>query len=99
MEDTIEICAGCGKMPRTIDRMEGSFICSRCSGSLTINVKADEYEKTAQELDQKFHEKIQKQRIEAAASHPVDMSKPSKKAAKSPKKAKSAKKPPKKGKR
>jgi hypothetical protein len=100
MEDTIEICSGCGKMPRAIDRMEGSFICSRCNSSSTINVKADEYEKIAQELDQRFHSHTQKQRIEAAASHPVEMSKPSKKAAKKTKPApKTAKKPPKKGKR
>ncbi|HSB47469.1 MAG TPA: hypothetical protein VLD37_05625 [Candidatus Bilamarchaeum sp.] len=92
MEDTIEICAGCGKMPRAIDRMQGTFICSRCSGSSTINVKADDYERVAQDLDMKFHSNTQKQRIEAAASHPVEMKSvrakkaPAKKAAKKPQK-------------
>lgn len=73
MEDTLDICAGCGKMPRAMDRLQGSFVCSRCNGVSILSVKADEYERTAQELDQRFHSNAQKQRIEAAASHPVEM--------------------------
>lgn len=58
MEDTIEICSGCGKMPRAIDKMEGYFICSRCGCRSTVMVSADDYERTAMDLDQKFHEKM-----------------------------------------
>ncbi len=72
MEDTIEICSGCGKMPRAIDQAGGSFTCSRCGSRSTTQVHADDYEKVALELDQKFHRGIQKQRVEAAASSPVE---------------------------
>lgn len=92
MEDAIEICSGCGKMPRAIDRMSGDFLCSRCGNRITLHVNADNYEKTATELDQKFHMVTQKQRIESAASSPVEMRKTAKKNAKVAK----AKKPPKK---
>ena len=88
MEDTIEICSGCGKMPRPIDAMSGGFVCSRCGNNLKLSVKADDYEKIASDLDQRFHSRIQKVRIEAAADHPVEMKRPAKA-------AKAAKKPPK----
>jgi hypothetical protein len=79
MEDTIEICSGCGKMPRAIDHLSGSFICSRCGNRTTMHVNADNYEKVASELDTRFHQGIQKARVEAAASSPVEAS-PGKKA-------------------
>lgn len=75
MEDTIEICAGCGKMPRAIDLAEGYFMCSRCGSTTTMQVSADDYEKVVTDLDQRFHMNSQKQRIEAAASHTVEMKK------------------------
>lgn len=95
MEDTIEICSGCGKMPRAMDALSGAFVCSRCGNTSKMSVKADDYEKVASELDQKFHSKAQKVRIEAAADHPVDMGKPARKAApkKSPPKKASKAKP------
>ena len=104
MEDTIEICSGCGKMPRAIDLAEGYFMCSRCGCTVTMQVSAEEYERVVTELDQRFHMNSQKQRIEAAASHPVEMkSNPGRKsAAKKPKKSvskKTAKKPAKKTKK
>ena len=74
MEDTIEICSGCGKMPRAMDAMSGSFVCSRCGNSSKVSVKADDYERIASELDRKFHAQTQKTRIEAAADHPVELS-------------------------
>ncbi|MBU0591765.1 hypothetical protein KKF81_06845 [Candidatus Micrarchaeota archaeon] len=58
MEDTIEICAGCGKMPRPLDRMNGYFLCSRCGCRATINVTADDYERVVTDLDSKFHNKV-----------------------------------------
>ncbi|MBD3210768.1 hypothetical protein GF318_05285 [Candidatus Micrarchaeota archaeon] len=60
MEDTIEICSGCGKMPRPIDRLQGFFVCSRCGNRSTVTVNTDDYERVAMELDQKFHEKLLK---------------------------------------
>ncbi len=78
MEDTIEICSGCGKMPRAIDHASGSFMCSRCGSKTTTSVHADDYERVAMELDQRFHSTIQKQRVEAAASSPVEMKAPAK---------------------
>ena len=93
MEDMIEICAGCGKMPRPIDRLTGSFTCSRCGNHTTMQVHADSYEKTALELDKQFQDRLLKQKIEAAAKAPVHFPK-QKKSKKAPvKKKKAAKKP------
>ncbi len=87
MEDTIEICSGCGKMPRAIDHSSGVFVCSRCGNRSTMHVNTDNYEKVAAELDQRFHHHTQKARVEAAASAPVEMkpkaaARPARKAAK-----------------
>ncbi|MBU0533114.1 hypothetical protein KKB44_06495 [Candidatus Micrarchaeota archaeon] len=71
MEDTIEICSGCGKMPRPIDRMQGYFICSRCGNRSTIMVTADDYERIAMELDQKFHETILRSKAAAIKEEPA----------------------------
>ena len=71
MEDTIEICAGCGKMPRPVDRMQGFFICSRCGNRSTVMVTAEDYERIAMDLDQKFHEKIMKYKAAEAKKEPV----------------------------
>ncbi len=73
MDDTIEICAGCGKMPRVLDRAAGNFICSRCGGNTTIQVNSDNYEKIVLELDQNFHMNEQHEKIEAAADSVVDL--------------------------
>ena len=110
MEDTIEICSGCGKMPRAIDRLAGHFICSRCGNRITMHVSAENYERVVTELDMRFHQATQKKRIEAAASAPVETAprrKAAKKAARPKKKSakkkpapkKAAKKAPKKAKR
>jgi DNA-directed RNA polymerase subunit RPC12/RpoP len=82
MEDTIEICAGCGKMPRAIDRETGSFVCSRCGNRTVMQVTADDYEKVASELDRKFHEAILMQRAAAVSKEPIKPAKPKKSAAK-----------------
>ena len=71
MDDTIEICSGCGKMPRALDSMAGVFTCSRCGNRTTMHVTAENYEKVVTDLDQRFHMATQKNRIEAAASAPV----------------------------
>ncbi|MEW6722913.1 MAG: hypothetical protein AB1324_06650 [Candidatus Micrarchaeota archaeon] len=94
MEDTIEVCTGCGKMPRAMDRSSGAFQCSRCGNRATMSVNTENYEKVATELDAKFHSATQKKRVEDAATHPVDM-KPSRKKAKavSRKKPANSKKP------
>ena len=96
MEDAIEICSGCGKMPRAIDTLSGHFICSRCGNTETMHVNTDNYEQVVTELDQKFHMVTQKKRIEAAASAPVEMKKKPAKGAKHAKKTagKTAKKAP-----
>ncbi len=70
MEDTIEVCSGCGKMPRPIDQAAGSFVCSRCGNHTTIHVTADNYEKVVSGLDQKFHETILKQKAAAVPREP-----------------------------
>ncbi len=71
MEDTIEICAGCGKMPRSIDYRDGYFVCSRCGNRATIQVTADEYESVVISLDERFHKKIMRIRHELASKEPV----------------------------
>ena len=69
MEDTIEICSGCGKMPRPVDRLEGYFVCSRCGNRSTIMVTGDDYERVAMELDQKFHEKLLRSKAAEVKEH------------------------------
>lgn len=86
MDDTIEICSGCGKMPRAIDRIAGTFICSRCGNRMTMHVNADNYENVVTELDRKFHMATQKNRIEAAASAPIEAAPKASKAARKAKK-------------
>jgi len=102
MDDTIEICSGCGKMPRSIDSTSGFFLCTRCGNRATTHVTADDYEKTVLDLDHKFHEALLRQRHEAVKKEPIKFAKPKKgakaKAVKkaAPKKAKPSKKSPKK---
>ncbi len=85
MDDTIEICSGCGKMPRSIDNLNGYFLCTRCGNRATSHVTGDDYEKTVTELDRKFHEAMLKQRHEAAKKEPIKFSKPRKAPAKAAK--------------
>lgn len=85
MEDTIEICSGCGKMPRSLDLLAGSFVCSRCGNRSTTQVSSENYEKVVTELDRNFHEKILKVKYQVAAAEPITKAKkakPAKKAAK-----------------
>jgi len=63
MEDTIEVCSGCGKMPRPIDFLNNQFLCSRCGSSKTVFVNSDDYEKVVTDLDAKFHSKIIESRV------------------------------------
>jgi len=71
MEDTIEICSGCGKMPRSLDHAAGSFVCSRCGNRSTTHVSSDNYEKVVVELDRNFHEKILRVKYQIAAAEPI----------------------------
>jgi hypothetical protein len=71
MEDAIEICSGCGKMPRSIDTIEGRFVCTRCGNIHTMQVKSDDYEKIATELDSKFHANVMKQKLASVISEPI----------------------------
>ena len=71
MDDAIEICSGCGKMPRSIDTIDGRFVCSRCGNISTIQVKSDDYEKVASELDSKFHANVLKTKLASVASEPI----------------------------
>jgi phage/plasmid primase-like uncharacterized protein len=87
MDDTIEVCSGCGKMPRPIDQGAGTFVCSRCGNHTTMHVTADNYEKVVSELDRKFHEMILKKKAESVSHEPIAV-KPRKAAKKAaPKKA------------
>jgi hypothetical protein len=96
MEDTIEICSGCGKMPRMIDSSNGQFCCSRCGNRTTMHVTAANYETVVTELDQKYHQTSQQKRIEEALSTPVEISKPRAKPKSRPKSGASSRKKPKK---
>jgi len=71
MEDAIEICTGCGKMPRAIDNLTGSFVCSRCGGHTTTTVNSNDYERVVTELDKTFHENILKKKAESIPREPV----------------------------
>lgn len=75
MDNTIEVCSGCGKMPRAIDNLTGSFACSRCGNKTIIPVTASDYEKVVTELDQRFHQNLQAKKIEEASKIPFEMPK------------------------
>ncbi|MGV8085679.1 MAG: hypothetical protein ACP5N9_05505 [Candidatus Bilamarchaeum sp.] len=71
MENSLEICNGCGKVPRSLDLSLGSFSCSRCGHNQTIQVNSDEYERVIFNLEQAFHQKIIKEKLEYAMSIPI----------------------------
>lgn len=81
MEDTIEVCAGCGKMPRAIDQEAGFFVCSRCGNRTTLHVTADNYEHVVSDLDRRFHENIIRQKAAAVPREPIPVKKSAAKAA------------------
>jgi hypothetical protein len=71
MDDAIEICSGCGKLPRSLDRLTGSFVCTRCGNNTTIEVSSDNYEKIVSDLDSNFHSRLLKKKLAAASSEPI----------------------------
>ena len=71
MEDTIDVCSRCGKMPRSIDLINGFFSCSRCGNNQLIAVKGDAYERVVTELDRKYQENLSKTRLESVEKNPV----------------------------
>jgi len=73
MEDSIDVCSKCGKMPRAIDMANGSFRCSRCGNNQIIPVKGDDYEKVVIELDRRFQEMNAARRIEEAKELPPEI--------------------------
>jgi DNA-directed RNA polymerase subunit RPC12/RpoP len=83
MEDTIEVCSGCGKMPRPIDQGAGSFVCSRCGNRTTIQVTTENYEKVVLELDRRFHESIMSRKAASVSREPI-VAKAKKKPVKAP---------------
>ena len=90
MDESIEICSGCGKMPRMTDKMSGTFTCPRCGGTQTMLVTTEKYEETALQLDQRFHQGMMQKNIQEVSKQPIKMR--SKKKAK-PSKVKKAGKP------
>jgi DNA-directed RNA polymerase subunit RPC12/RpoP len=68
MENAIEICSGCGKMPRSIDTSGGQFVCIRCGNRTTMQVTTEDYEKVVSELDARFHSHVQRQKLASARS-------------------------------
>lgn len=99
MEDTIEVCSKCGKMPRAIDLVNGFFRCTRCSNNQLMAVSGDDYEKVVTELDARYQERVAQKRLEIVEKEmPIEPPKPTRKKAASKKKAtkkKTAKKKPK----
>jgi len=73
MEDSIDVCSKCGKMPRAIDMANGSFRCSRCGNNQIIPVKGDDYEKVVIELDRGFQEMNAARRIAEAKELPPEI--------------------------
>jgi DNA-directed RNA polymerase subunit RPC12/RpoP len=93
MEDTIEVCSKCGKMPRAIEQESGLFACSRCGNNELVSLKTDEYERVVTELDRNYQEHVSKKRIETVAKE-MPISNPGKaKKTKSTSKKTTSKKP------
>jgi len=92
-DDVLEVCSKCGKMPRGIDLVNGSFRCSRCGNASITALSNDDYERVVIELDKKYQAEISKKRLETIekVTVPVLTGKESKKSD-SKKKAKSEKK-------
>jgi hypothetical protein len=63
-EDVIEVCSKCGKMPRGIDLVNGSFRCTRCGNTTITPVSTNEYEKIVTDLDQRYHAEMSRKRLE-----------------------------------
>lgn len=95
MEDTIQVCSKCGKMPRVIEQELGFFICSRCGNKELVSLKTEEYERVVIELDRNYQDSVSKQRIETVTKEmPIGSSLKTKKALPaSGKKSASKKKP------
>jgi DNA-directed RNA polymerase subunit RPC12/RpoP len=64
MEDTIEVCSKCGKMPRALDQESGYFVCTRCGNNQLMAVKSDDYERIVTELDANYQERVAQARLE-----------------------------------
>lgn len=64
MENSIEICGSCGKMPRTIDYSDGFFECIRCGHTELSLITSDSYY-MIHELDRNFHELIMRKRLDS----------------------------------
>ncbi len=64
MEDTIEICGGCGKMPRDTELSCGNFSCTRCGYDKMMLVNSDEFDRIIAELDRRFTEEVFRKRVE-----------------------------------
>ena len=64
VEDLLEICARCGKMPRSIDFDigTGEFRCTRCGNSELMVVSSSDYERVVAELEDKFTRQAIKRR-------------------------------------
>ncbi|MBI5047286.1 hypothetical protein HZC07_06170 [Candidatus Micrarchaeota archaeon] len=71
MEDALEICSGCGKMPRPLDSMSGNYICSRCGSHTTMQVSSEKYEETVMELDRRFQALVLKKKVDSAKHVPI----------------------------
>ena len=71
MESSLEICNGCGKVPRCLDLSLGSFSCSRCGHKQTISVNSDEYERVIFNLERSFHEALIRKRLDSVMSSPA----------------------------
>jgi len=64
VDDVLEVCSKCGKMPRGIDLVNGSFRCSRCGNTSITALSNDDYERVVIELDKKYQAEISKKRLE-----------------------------------
>jgi predicted RNA-binding Zn-ribbon protein involved in translation (DUF1610 family) len=90
MENAIEVCSGCGKLPRSVDTLSGHFVCTRCGNRTTIQVTATEYEKVVSGLDASFHARMLTQKLASVKSEPIVVRRAAKKSPK--KKGKTTKK-------
>ena len=79
MESSLEICNGCGKVPRSLDLSLGSFSCSRCGHKQTISVSSDEYERVIFNLERSFHEALIRKRLDSVMSSPAYLPKKARK--------------------
>jgi hypothetical protein len=71
-EDVIEVCGGCGKLPREGELQNGNFSCTRCGHAKLLQVTSAEFDLIVPELDRTFLQSMIKRKMDDVFSLPLE---------------------------